>query len=127
MGVFEVDISNWEKEVSQSDILTVVYFWHERCPWCMRLSPIFDSVAEGYSGKIRFAKLNILENQANQETATNLGVMSTPTMMFFCSGRAVGQVVGFMSEDDLRKTLDEMLGRYRTCLKQSTDLRSYIV
>jgi len=35
--------------------------------------------------------------------------------------------VGFMSEEDLKKTLDSVLGRYRSCLTQSSDLRSYIV
>lgn len=126
-NVPDVNASNWEKEVSKSDTLTVVYFWHERCPWCLRLNSIFDDVAEEYTGKIRFTKLNILENPVNQEMATNLGVLSTPTLMFFCSGRPVGQVVGAMSKEDLEKTLDAILGRYRTCLRQSTDLRSYIV
>lgn len=126
-NVSEVNVSNWEKEVSQSDILTVVYFWHERCPWCMRLNPIFDDITEEYAGKIRFTKLNVLDSPANQEMATNLGVLSTPTLMFFCNGRPVGQVVGAMSKEDLEKTLNEILGRYRTCLRQSTDLRSYIV
>jgi len=53
--------------------------------------------------------------------------MSTPTLMFFCSGRPIGQTVGLMSKEDLKKALDDMLGRYRTCLRQSSDLRSYIV
>jgi thioredoxin 1 len=126
-NISEINVSNWEKEVSKSDILTVVYFWHERCPWCMRLNPIFDDIAREYAGKMRFAKLNILENPTNQEMATNLGVLSTPTLMFFCSGKSVGQVVGAMSKEELEKTLGEILGRYRTCLRQSTDLRSYIV
>jgi len=84
MGItVELNVSNWEKEVSQSDMLTVVYFWHERCPWCMGLNPIFDEIAREYAGKIRFAKLNILESAANQEIATNLGIMSTPTLAVF--------------------------------------------
>jgi hypothetical protein len=47
--------------------------------------------------------------------------------VFFCNGRPLGQAVGFMPEDDLKKTLNSMLGRYRSCLAQSSDLRSYIV
>lgn len=126
-NVVEVGFGNWEKEVSQSSILTVVYFWHEQCPWCSILSPIFDEAAEKYSGKMKFVKLNVLENPANQKIADNLGVMGTPTLVFFCNGRSRGQVVGSMSEEDLEKTLDEMLGKHRICIRQSTDLRSYIV
>ena len=125
-SVVELDLTNWE-EVSRSSILTAVYFWHEHCPWCMTLNPIFNEIAEEYGEKMKFAKLNILESPANQEIAGNLGVMSTPTLMFLCSGRPVGQVVGLMSKENLRRTLDEMLGRYRMCIKQSTDMRSYIV
>ncbi len=47
--------------------------------------------------------------------------------MFFCNGRPVGQTVGLMSKEDLTKIFDDMLQRYRTCIKQSTDLRNYIV
>lgn len=123
----ELSIDSWEKEVSQSETLTVVYFWHQQCPWCFRLTPIFDKVAEEYAERIKFAKLNVLENSANREVATNMGIMSTPTLMFFCNGRPVGQTVGLMSQEELSKILDDMLGRYEICIKQSTDLRNYIV
>jgi thioredoxin 1 len=123
----ELNIDNWEKEVSQSEILTVVYFWHQQCPWCIRLTQIFNEIAKEYVEKIKFAKLNILESPSNQELATNLGIMSTPTLMFFCNGRPVGQTVGLMSEEELGRVLNDMLGRYKMCIKQSSDLRNYIV
>ena len=123
----ELNFSNWEKEVSRSEMLTLVYFWHQRCPWCTQLNPVFNEIVEEYVGKIKFAKLNVLESPTNQEIASNLGVMSTPTLMFFCSGRPISQIIGLMSKEDLEKTLDDMLGRYRTCLRQSSDLRNYVV
>ena len=91
------------------------------------LNPIFDEIAVEYEGRIKFAKLNVLESPSNQEIATNLGIMSTPTLMFFCNGRPVGQTVDLMPKEDLNKTLDDMLRRYKMCIKQSTDLRDYIV
>ncbi len=126
-SISEVNASNWEKEVSESDKLTVVYFWHNQCPWCAQLNPIFDEMAAEYEGRIKFVKLNILESPSNQEIATNLGIMSTPTLMFFCNGRPIGQTVGLMPKQDFNKVLDDMPNRYKICLKQSTDLRSYIV
>jgi thioredoxin 1 len=126
--VREVDASNWTTEVTQSDMLTAVYFWHNQCPWCFRLNPIFDEVTEEYRGKMKFVKLNVLGDPANQEIATNFGVMSTPTLMFMCNGRPVGQIVGLLSREDLEKALDDMLSRHRQCLTQSTELRpAYIV
>jgi len=124
----EVDAGNWEQVVSKSDKLTIVYFWHEQCPWCLRFAPILDEVAEEYRGRMNFTKLNILRDQSNQEIASSYGVMSTPVLMFFCGRRPVGQIVGLMTKEDLEKGLNDILGRYRQCLVQSTELRpSYVV
>jgi len=120
-------LANWAQEVSTSTILTVVYFWHEQCPYCLRLNPIFDEVAQEFAGRIKFAKLNVLESPANREIAAQHGVMGTPTMMFFCNGRPIGQMVGLVSKEDMEKSMNDMLGRHRSCLTQSTDLRGYIV
>jgi thioredoxin 1 len=127
MVIVELNQNNWEEEVGRSSILTLVYFWHQQCPWCRRLTPIIEKLAEEYSGKVKFARLNVLESPSNQELATDLGVMGTPTLIFFCSGRPLMQIVGYTGEEDLRKVINDMLQRYRTCLLQSTDLRSYIV
>ena len=126
MVIVELNQNNWEEEVGRSSILTLVYFWHQQCPWCRRLTPIIEKLAEEYSGKLKFARLNVLESPSNQELATDLGVMGTPTLIFFCSGRPLMQIVGYTGEEDLRKVINDMLQRYRTCLLQSTDLRSYI-
>jgi thioredoxin 1 len=127
-SVSEVDAANWKEEVSDSSILTVVYFWHEQCPYCFRFGPIIGEVAQEYKERIKFAKLNILENPTNQEIATNFGIMSTPTLLFLCKGRPVGQVVGLLSKEDLESVLEDTLRRYKQCLTQSTELRpAYIV
>lgn len=123
-SVLEIKASNWEQEVLQSDVLTVVDFWHNRCPWCIRLDPIFNEVAEEYRGKIKFAKLNVLENPDNREIAIRYGIMSTPTLVFFCKGRPVEEVVGFMPKERLNNILDDMLERHEDCVKQSTKLKT---
>lgn len=75
----------------------------------------------------RFVKLNVLESSENRELATGNGVMGTPTLMFFCQGRPIGQTVSFMPEEDLRKVLEDMLERSKQCIRQSSDLRNYVV
>lgn len=123
-SVLEADASNWEQEVLQSDMLTVVDFWHHRCPWCIKLNPIFNEVAEEYKDKIKFVKLNVLENPNNQQVAIQHGIMSTPTLMFFCEGRPVGQALGFMPKKHLKKLIDDMLEKHRECINQSTELKT---
>jgi len=127
VNVIEVDAFSWTQEVLKSAVLTVVYFWHDQCPWCLRLNPIFNETSEEYRGRIKFVKLNVLGSSENQELATGNGVMGTPTLMFFCQGRPIGQTVSFMPEEDLRKTLEDMLDRSKQCIRQSSDLRNYVV
>ena len=122
--VLDVDAGDWRQEVLNSDILTVVDIWHDRCPWCLRLDPIFNEVSEEYKGKIKFVKLNVLETQTNREIAIRHGIMSTPTLMFFCEGRPVGQALGFMPKEQLKKLIDDMLQKHRECIDQSTELKT---
>ena len=123
VNVLEVDAANWEQEVLKSPILTLVDFWHEHCYWCLWLNPILDEVAEEYKGKIRFAKININRSPENMEKAINYGVMSTPTMIFFCEGKPVETVVGAMPKENLKRKLDDILATHKECVKQSTELK----
>lgn len=79
-----------------------------------------------YDGKVKFAKVNILESEGNRELVEDLGVMSTPTLIFFCEGKPLMHLVGFMSEEDPRRAINDMLSKHRSCLQQSTTLKSYI-
>jgi len=121
-SVLELDSANWEKEVLQSRVLTVVDFWHEKCPWCVKLNPVYGQVAEKYRGKIKFVKVNVLANPENRSLAIQHGVMGTPTLVFFCGGRSVRQVVGFNTRERLERIVNEMLDSHRDCIKQSTAL-----
>jgi len=121
-SVLEVNADNWEREVLQSSILVVVDFWHHRCPWCKMLDPIYDEVSEEYEGKIKFAKLNVLESHENQHIAIKYGVMGTPTLVFFCEGRPIQGMVGFIPKERLKKMLDDLVDKYRECAEKSTRL-----
>jgi thioredoxin 1 len=118
-----VDTGNFLQEIINSAKLTLVEFWHETCPWCARLAPILQEVAEEYKGKVKFTRFNILANPYNRELATHLGIMSTPTIVFFCKGRALQGVAGFMTKGQLEKTLEDVLQRHKQCLEQSTEVK----
>lgn len=121
--VIDVDTGNFAQEVMSSTKVTLVEFWHDTCPWCAKLAPILEEVAEEYKGKVKFTRFNILVNPYNKELAAHLGIMSTPTIAFFCKGRAIQGVTGFMTKGQLEKTLDDVLQRHRQCLEQSTEVK----
>jgi len=123
-SVLEVNASNWVQEVLESDVLTLVDFWHDHCPWCLRLNPIFEEVAEEYKGRVKFVKMNALANLENRQLAINLGIMSTPTLVFFCNNRPLEAIIGFKSKDQLKNALDEMIAKHKECVKQSTPFKT---
>ena len=123
-SALKANADNWKREVLQSDVLTVVDFWHDHCPWCLKLNPIFDEIAEEYKDRIKSVKFNVLENSSNREIAIHHGIMSTPTLMFFCEGRPVGQALGFTPKERLREILDDMLKKYNECINRSTGLKT---
>ncbi|MCS7140483.1 MAG: thioredoxin family protein [Candidatus Nezhaarchaeota archaeon] len=121
-SVVDVDADRWEEEVLKSDILTVVDFWHERCPWCIMLNPVFEEVAEEYKGRVKFVRFNILRSRKNREIAMRNGVMGTPTIAFYCDGRHLGSIVGFVPKSYLKHVIDDFIEHYKECVRQSTKL-----
>jgi thioredoxin-like negative regulator of GroEL len=57
-------------------------------------------LASEYEGKAKFATINVLELEENRELAMDLGIMGTPTLMFFCEGRPLMSYVGFVAEEE---------------------------
>lgn len=102
----EVTDATFETEVVDSALPVMVDFWAPWCGPCRMVSPIVEELAEEYTGKVHFAKLNTDENPA---TAARYGIRSIPTLLLFKSGAPVGQIVGFRPKADLKKRLDEVL------------------
>ena len=123
-SVLDVNADTWKQEIEEYDALVVVDFWHEHCVWCKKLDPIYSEVSEDYKNKVKFAKLNILENQENQQIAAKYGVMGTPTLVFFCKGRQIESIVGFQPKEQLSKLVDDVVSKHQECLEKSTLLKT---
>lgn len=65
---------------------------------CATLAPRFGAVAEKFVGKIRFFKVLRGENDA---LAKKLNVTASPTLLFFKSGKELGER---LSGDDIKRT-----------------------
>ncbi len=81
---------------------------------------MFRGLSGSYEGKIKFAKVNVDDFPQISE---KYGVMNLPTIKFFCAGRPVGEIVGYMPEDSLAEEFGKMLKIHRTCVDQSSPVR----
>ena len=120
MAAIDVDSSSWDSEILKSSLPVIVDFWAPWCPWCRKLMPDFESLANLYTGKLTFAKINV---DKAQEIAAKYGVQGLPTLKMFCSGRPIAEIVGYLPKDSLKTQLDRMLSMHKECLDQSSVLR----
>lgn len=117
MEATDVTTKDWTEKVLDSSVLTAVDFWAPWCPWCMKLKPEFEKVAAEYDEKIRFAKANV---DTEPEIASKYNVMSIPVIKFFCDGKEVGELVGYMPKDKLKQEIDKLLKEHQQCIAQSS-------
>jgi thioredoxin 1 len=115
----DVDSSTWKEIVLNSKSPVIVDFWAPWCPWCRRLLPDFDSLSDEYTGRLTFAKLNA---DASPDISSKYGVQGLPTLKFFCAGRPLAEIVGYVPRTTLLKQIDAMLSTHRDCLNQSSTL-----
>lgn len=107
--------TEWHTLVSDRKILAAD-FWAPRCPYCIRLKPIFESIASKYPD-IRFVKVNVDEQQ---ELASRYGIRGIPVIKFFCEEKEVGEIVGYMPQGELEKKVSEIGKGAHACLANTS-------
>ena len=105
MSVIELTDANFDQQVAQTQGVTVVDFWAPWCGPCRMVGPVIEELAEEYDGQVRFAKLNVDDNQG---VAGQFGIRSIPTIGFFKDGEAVGSVVGAYPKEALQQVIEQV-------------------
>jgi thioredoxin 1 len=108
--------SEWDSLISGKK-LVAADFWAPWCPYCVRLKPVFDSVSKDYEENIKFVKVNVDEET---ELASRYGIQGIPVIKFFCEGKEVGEIVGYLPRDALKKEIENISRNVPNCLANTS-------
>ena len=105
-NALEVNDSNFETEVKNSETPVLVDFWAPWCGPCRKISPIIDDLATEYAGKVKVVKVNTDENM---KLTQEFSISGIPSILIFKNGEAVERLVGLMQKNQLVSNLEKYL------------------
>ena len=100
----QVNDSNFDAVVLQSQLPVLVDFWAPWCGPCRAIGPIIDELANEYEGKLSVVKLNVDESPS---TPGKYGIRAIPTLILFKNGEVVEQVTGAVSKSSIATMIEQ--------------------
>ncbi len=87
-------------------MVTMIDLGAKKCIPCKMMAPIMEKMEKQYAGKAAIVFIDVWEHR---EQAGRFGIRAIPTQIFYdATGQEVSRHVGFMSEDDIVKTLSQL-------------------
>jgi len=94
----ELDSSNFDEVLVNSEIPVIVDFWAPWCGPCQMMAPTFKEVANHFPLTVLFAKVN---TQDEPQLASRFGIRGIPTLAIFKNGIEIQRVSGALDSTNL--------------------------
>ncbi len=102
----DLNESNFDHVIVNSEILVIVDFWAPWCGPCKMMAPIFNEVAQKYPLKALFVKVN---TEDQQNLASKYVIKSIPTLIVYKNGNEIKRVTGALDPLKLSNLVNENL------------------
>jgi thioredoxin 2 len=102
----ELDESNFDHVIVNSEIPVIVDFWAPWCGPCKIMAPIFNDVAKIYPLKALFVKIN---TEKHQNMGAKFGIRSIPTLVVYKNGFEKKRISGALDPLRLSNLVNESL------------------
>ena len=93
-----LNLDNFDNEISESKMPVLVDFWAEWCGPCKMLTPILEEISQELNQKVQVVKVNLDENQ---DLAMKYSIRSIPTLLLFSNGELIDTKVGLIPKNDI--------------------------
>ncbi|GHV18916.1 hypothetical protein FACS189425_08700 [Clostridia bacterium] len=100
----ELTSANFAAETASGTVL--VDFWAPWCGPCRMVAPVVEKLAENFSGRAKFGKLNVDDNG---DVAAKFGIQSIPALLVFKDGAEAERLVGARPLEELTAALERHL------------------
>lgn len=102
-NIIELNDGNFDTEVLQSNLPTLVDFWAPWCGPCLALTPVIEMIANERHDTLKVCKLNVDDNPS---IAAKYGIRGIPTMILFKNGHASGQITGAVPKQQIEAMIE---------------------
>jgi thioredoxin 1 len=104
--LLQVTDENFDEEIINSDLPTMVDFWAEWCGPCKMVAPVVEDLAKEYEGKIKIAQMNV---DQNRRTPARFGIRNIPTLILFKGGEVAQTIIGAHPRSHIDAELKKLL------------------
>lgn len=112
--ITELNEQNFDRVIAGAGTPVVVDFYAPWCGPCKMIAPLLEQLAEKFTGRLQFFKMNVDEAPG---LAGQFDITGVPTLLLFRKGEVREAIVGFASPR-------EMVTKFEALATGTTEVRA---